>query len=378
MARKYGKKNVVKVDPLAYNIGLFGSGGIGKTSLAIEMCEKLVGENGYIHCNMLYEKGADAIQGAVSEDVKTWSKLDEIIDDIVENKDTDYKELRVLIYDTLDELENLGKKEVIRLHNLENPKNKTKNYNSCFGGYSRQNEKLSDIILDSIEKLRNVGVSVLIIGHVKRKTLTDPVTSLEYDVITAKCSNRIFDDIKTKLDVLGLGIIKREVGVDVMGKNAFTGKDITINDVKSEKRVISFRDDNYTVESKSRFADIINEVPFDADEFIKAIKDAIEKAYNKKDIGKTMEQAKKEQEKELKEMVKSNLEEVKKEKEIKNKFGNKEEILESIKTFYQNTENADAKTKIKESIHSLGLGKFDELLDCDYEAIINIYNITQE
>jgi hypothetical protein len=28
--RKYGKKNVIKVDPLAYNLGLIGESGIGK------------------------------------------------------------------------------------------------------------------------------------------------------------------------------------------------------------------------------------------------------------------------------------------------------------------------------------------------------------
>lgn len=50
--RKFGKKNVIKVDPLAYNLGLIGESGIGKTTLAKEVCEKLVGENGYIIANL--------------------------------------------------------------------------------------------------------------------------------------------------------------------------------------------------------------------------------------------------------------------------------------------------------------------------------------
>lgn len=50
--RKFGKKNVIKVDPLAYNLGLIGDSGVGKTTLAVQVCEKLVGEDGYLLLNM--------------------------------------------------------------------------------------------------------------------------------------------------------------------------------------------------------------------------------------------------------------------------------------------------------------------------------------
>ena len=50
--RKFGKKNIIKVDPLAYNLGLIGLSGIGKTTLAKEVCEELVGEDGYIIANV--------------------------------------------------------------------------------------------------------------------------------------------------------------------------------------------------------------------------------------------------------------------------------------------------------------------------------------
>lgn len=43
----------------------------------------------------------------------------------------------------------------------------------------------------------------------------------------------------------------------------------------AENRVISFRDNNYSVDSKSRFADIVDKIPFDVDAFIKAMQDAI-------------------------------------------------------------------------------------------------------
>ena len=49
----------------------------------------------------------------------------------------------------------------------------------------------------------------------------------------------------------------------------------------SVNRKIKFRDDNYTVDSGSRMSQIVNEINFDADEFIKALTDAIEIEFNK-------------------------------------------------------------------------------------------------
>ena len=119
--RKFGKKNVIKIDPLAYNIGLIGESGIGKTTLAKEVCEKLVGEDGYIIANIGKEDGVDAIAGVIYENIPDWDTFEEFTDDIIENKLTSYKDLKVIVYDTLDELFNIVEPEVIRLHNKENP-----------------------------------------------------------------------------------------------------------------------------------------------------------------------------------------------------------------------------------------------------------------
>ena len=41
----YGKKNHVKLDPLAYNMFILGEAKIGKTTTVMEICEKLAGPN---------------------------------------------------------------------------------------------------------------------------------------------------------------------------------------------------------------------------------------------------------------------------------------------------------------------------------------------
>ena len=38
---KYGKKNVINLDPSTYIVGLLGESGIGKTTTMYKMCDKL-------------------------------------------------------------------------------------------------------------------------------------------------------------------------------------------------------------------------------------------------------------------------------------------------------------------------------------------------
>ena len=69
----YGKKNTIKIDPLSYNIGLIGESGIGKTTIIKEMCEKLVGEDGYRFLECGKEDGADGINGINYLNCPEWS-----------------------------------------------------------------------------------------------------------------------------------------------------------------------------------------------------------------------------------------------------------------------------------------------------------------
>ncbi|MDD2477178.1 MAG: hypothetical protein PHI32_14875, partial [Dysgonamonadaceae bacterium] len=60
---KYGKKNEVNLDPLQYGITLLGESGVGKTTLIMQVCEKLAGENGYKFLDCGKEDGSRAITG---------------------------------------------------------------------------------------------------------------------------------------------------------------------------------------------------------------------------------------------------------------------------------------------------------------------------
>lgn len=320
MARKFGKKNHVNLNPLAYNICLLGEAKVGKTTLIKNVCEKLVGEDGYIFLEFDKEHGADAIEGIMYENVLQWQAIDEdedgnkviddiivdgvgfeeIIDDIIENKTTDYKDLKVVIWDTYDQIIPIAEAEAIRLWNKEVPADKKANsINAAWGGFGKGEKKAIELMFDAMERLRRVGVQTIVLGHVKTKDVTDVVTGETYQTLTSDQQNNYFNALKKNLHFLGLAYIDRTIVKEKTGKkNVVTKKEEIKGKVKQEVRKIKFRDDNFCVDSGSRFADIVPEINLDADEFIEALTNAIKAEQLKS--GKTFEETKAEQEEALK------------------------------------------------------------------------------
>lgn len=292
---KYGKKNEINLDPLAYNIGLLGESGIGKSTLMKEVCEKLAGDEGYIAFDIGKEDGHSAIEGIVSEPIEDWAKFVEVTDDIIENKEEDYPHLKVVIIDTYDELCLLAEKEAIRLWNKDHPDNRAKSINSAWGGFGRGLDKTIEIILDRLWELKKVGVNFIIVAHTKKKDVDDVMSEEQYSILTSNVSQKYFTAIKTKLHFLGLAYVDRQIVKEKSSKKDKEGNFIMKGKIAGESRVINFRDDTYSVDSKSRFADIVDKIPLDADAFIDALTEAIKKEQSKS--GETYEAAKKKQEK---------------------------------------------------------------------------------
>lgn len=337
--RRFGKKNVIKVDPLAYNIGLIGESGIGKTTTLIEMCDELVGDEGYILFSMGKEDAVDAIAGAVYEEVPDWETFEEITEDIIENKETDYKDLKVIIYDTMDQLFDIAEPQVIAMHNRLNPDKKVKTLNPAFGGFGRGEDKVIEIILDRIWELKKVGVGMIVVGHTKRKTLTDVATGEDYDMLTTNMSNKYFSAIQTKLHILGVASIDRSI--EYQKVKQFVGADKSVGKVKSESRIITFRDDNFNIDSKSRFAEIVPRIYLDSKELIKAANDAIEAEHNKQKGVKSVAETKVSQEKKKTEEIAKVIKEDK-----ENKIDEEENEL-LVQEILEKLNAADKETKSK-------------------------------
>ena len=299
----YGRKNHVKLDPLAYNICLIGESKIGKTTLIYEVCRKLAGEDGYIFAEIGLERGADAIEGINYVNCPAWDMpydednnnigFADLVDDIVENKTTDYKDLRVLVIDTYDQLINISEDKSISLWNRANQEKKTNSINAAWGGFGRGEKKAMELMFAKIAELRSVGVATIVIGHVKTKDVVDVVTGETYQTLTSDQQQNYFNALKKNMHILGLAYIDREIVKEKTGKKDKEQKDIMKGKVVSESRKIKFRDDTYCVDSGGRFADIVSEIPLNSDAFIEAINNAILAEQQKSN--QTLDEAKKEQ-----------------------------------------------------------------------------------
>ncbi len=192
-------------------------------------------------------------------------------------------------------------------------------------------DKAIELILEKLWKLKKIGINMFVIGHTKKRTKTDPVTGEEYDILTTNMSNRYFDAIQKKLHILGVGNIDREIVQEKTGKQIKIGQVVKAEikgRIQSEARTITFRDDNFSIDSKSRFKNITNSISFNADEFINAITDAIKLAHEEQQNKKALNVAMKEQEEQKEAMIEDTSETVLLD-ELKAKI--KEYLSENIK-----------------------------------------------
>lgn len=350
----YGKKNHVSLNILDYNICILGQSKVGKTTLIKEVCEKVVGEDGYLFLEVGMEQGADCIEGINYVNCPEWSKeYDEeyntagfidVVEDIIDNRTTDYKNLKTIVIDTYDQLINIAEQESIALWNrecLSSGQSQVKTINQAWGGFARGEKKSIELMFNAFAELKNVGISTIVIGHVKTKDVTDVVTGETYQVLTSDQQSNYFNALKKNLHFLGLAYIDREIVKEKTGtKIPGTKKDKIIGKVTGESRRIKFRDDNYAVDSGCRYADIVPEIEMNSDAFIKALEDAIKSEIEKK--GKrTLNESEEEQETaEIRRMQKiAEQEAARKEKKVL------DGKLNELKEFIQ-TNKGSVKTKI--------------------------------
>lgn len=283
MARKFGNRKKISKNVNDYMIGIMAPSGWGKTTLMYETCEKLFGPEGYFIADMGDEDGTAAIDDIAAEQIPTWKKFKEIVDDIVKNKDTDYADLKVIILDTLDAAFEKAEEYVVQAWNRENMGQQgfkqASSINSVEGGFGKGLDRTIETVKKEIARLAKVGVKVWWTAHVKEKDQTDLFTGTNYTTLTANMSMKYFNSIKNISHIIGFGYFDRTVEKQEVGEaNVVTKKKKTRNAVLDETRKIKFRDDAMIADAKSRFSKIIDEIVLDTDEFIKAITDAINSA----------------------------------------------------------------------------------------------------
>ena len=279
---KFGKKVKVSTDLSSYILGILSPSGWGKSTLMYEVCERLFGGDGYICADFGQEDGYAAIAGANVEQCTNWKHFVEMVDDIVKNKDTDYKNLKVVVWDTMDfafdECEEYTVKAYNREHMGEQSFRPAKSINGV-EGFGKGLDLVIANVRKQISRLSDVGVGTWFAAHVKEREQVDLMSGNNFTQITCAMTNRYYASIKNIAHCIGVGYYARTMNtVEVGSENAVTHKKKTRNAMMEEERRIVFRDTAFLCDSKSRFPDIEADIVLDPDEFIRVITEAVEKA----------------------------------------------------------------------------------------------------
>ena len=287
------KKNEVTVDLANYRYLFKAPPKFGKTTFFVELVKQLYGSTEFgLLCSIGNEKGYKTIPDVIVADCPTWRDLMEVVDDLVENRD-EYK-FRMVALDTIDELIAIASNEVIRLDWKQCGEKRT--INSAFGGYGAGRRKVEELVNSVITKINEANLGLVFLGHTKIKTLT-PKNGEAYDMLTSNLSSDYSKIFENKADMIITGVIEREVEDGLL---------------QDESRWLVFRGDNF-VDAGSRFANIVERVPFSTDNFITAVKDAIKSAIGEKATDEYLEKKAKQEQKEREDYYHDNKERLMKE-----------------------------------------------------------------
>lgn len=266
----------------SYTYLMNGVAGIGKTTTVCEIGQKKFGLYGFLLMTLGAEPKPKHIGNLWNDVVEDWDTLEEHIDDICDNKDSDdYKDLKMIGFDSIGELFRMAEARVVEEYNLSvKPADRVKTINGAYGGFQKGNNRAIDLVSSLIVKIENAGISMFFIGHTKQKNKTDLMTDLEYEQITSDVDNKYYNAIKDRVNIVMCAYMEREL-VDLQTrKDAFSKKEKQVGTIASEKRVVSFKDESYAIDLKCHLKYMTSKCDLNSDIIIKELEDAIQKQAN--------------------------------------------------------------------------------------------------
>ena len=255
MAIKY-QTNKVKCDIGSYIHYWRGIKKVGKTTLFYNLVKEQYGDlNKGLLISIGDEIGYNALDGLVYVNTPDWTALEEVIDDLVENKADN--EFAIVALDTADEMIKLAKNEVKHLH--RKAKGTSVEFNACFGGYGTPRDMVNELCDGVLARLRNAGYGIVIIGHTAIRNVKEK-NGDEYQQLTSNLSFDYDGIFANKADVV------MTIAVD---------KDIDENKhINSTTRYMWFRTDGF-VDAGGRFATMPEKVEYGAKNYIEAFEESV-------------------------------------------------------------------------------------------------------
>ena len=277
MARKFGQTYRLSKNFEDYSYIINGSCGIGKTTMVYEIGKLITGSNEgtfIITCGVENKpKHIDDAFGDVAPDFKTFT---EIVKELCENK-VEYPDTKFVAIDSMDEFARITENYVVAEWNKTCDINdRAKSISQAYKGFQKGESRACDLMLNQIMKLQDAGYSLLLVGHTKTKLKEDVITKIQFEQLTCNLDNKYYNALKDKVNLVAMCYTENLVDNVEEKKNAFTKKMNKIGQLADRKRVMVFADTENAVDCKSHFPYIVAKVDFSAQNFINAVRDALE------------------------------------------------------------------------------------------------------
>lgn len=259
------------------------------------------------------EIGYKTMDGIYAYETPTWEVLEELVDELVENK-SQYG-FSLVAFDTVDELVRLATEEVKRLH--KKAKGVTVEFNACFGGYGEPRKKLGELINNIYGRLERAGYGIVFIGHTRTKDVKVK-NGEDYQKLGSNL-NEDYDGIfANHSDIVMTIMEEREVNENKIVENV--------------TRYMHFRSDGF-VDCGGRFTDLPDKLEYGAENYLKAFEQGVRGAIEGKITDKELDKRRKA---EVADRLKHAEEFIKSEKEDKVDEDRNEEIRKEIKEIASN------------------------------------------
>ena len=270
-------ENKVEVNYSSYTKLFNGVAGIGKTAMFFEIPKKLYGRGTAILFSLGDEPRPKHLAGAKYVSIDTFEDLIDAVNDLCKNRLTKFKNIREIGFDTVDELFRLAEKHVVEEYNDSvSVSERVKTISGAYKGFQRGENRVVDLVISTCFKLSKYGYGVTFLGHSKYKNKKDQVTGIEVELLTSSLDNKYYNAIKDHVNFVGMAYYDVEFANVKVVKDVFSkGTKEVADEIKSKKRVICFRDDDFAMDTKSHFGLINEKCDFSADAIIETIYDAI-------------------------------------------------------------------------------------------------------
>lgn len=227
------------------------------------------------------EKGAKLLDNVNHVHIDTYKDALELKKYLLEGKGSKHN-IKVVAFDTADELVPIFEEEVIRKYNVEErPQKRCTSIKAAYGGYNRGVELAAEMIKDYMADIMDDGFGVWVIAHTKYKNIKQKGDITDgYMQLTSNLPanyEAVFGDI---FDVTLTGIIDRNLETE---EEEVAGRKVKKNYATDSVRKLYFRGTSL-IDAGGRFAFgavpefIVFDEPNMAKKFISTIEEGMEKS----------------------------------------------------------------------------------------------------